>query len=82
MGELREYKCRVLKGSVGNTEYWTDDDWVRHRKYVEELKESDEYLKPEDVTLTLEYNELFDEPNLCKCSTSYRFDEIDLSKKQ
>ena len=40
MGELREYKCKVLKGSVGNTEYWTEDDWVRHRKYVEELKEN------------------------------------------
>lgn len=61
MGELREYKCRVLKGSVGNTEYWTEDDWVKHRKYVEELKESGEYMKEEEITMSVMPNKFWDQ---------------------
>jgi hypothetical protein len=40
------------KGEVGNTEWWTKEDWEAHRKYVEELKASGEYLKEETHTVT------------------------------
>lgn len=42
----------VLKGAVGNTEWWTDEDWENHRKNVEELKAKGEYLKPVDITVS------------------------------
>jgi hypothetical protein len=55
-------KVKFLQGAVGNTEWWTDKDWEEHWEYVERLKASGEYLKETEVTVTLKYNPLFDDP--------------------
>jgi len=80
MEGFKTYTCKSLKGSLGDfeTEWWTEEDWERHRKYVERLKASGEYLKETEVTVTLKYNPLFD--SIPTVMDSYEYVLLDLSK--
>lgn len=59
---LLTFKSKILKGAISpmTTEWWTEKDWEKHRKRVEELKASGEYLKEEEFSMTLVYHPLFD----------------------
>ena len=37
-GKLITYQVIQYEGSIGNTEYWTDEDWDNHREYVKKLE--------------------------------------------
>lgn len=54
-------KAAFLKGSIGSTEWWTEQDWENHRKNVAELIERGEFLKPVVVTVSIMPYPLFDD---------------------
>ncbi len=68
MSEFNSYKITHLKGTLGDqaTEYWTDEDWAKHRAYIEELKATGEYLKPVELTYHLKPYPLFDKSSTDK----------------
>ena len=80
MEKFKTYTRKILKGSVGDfaTEWWTEEDWERHRKYVEELKASGEYLQPIEISLTVKECPLLD--SIQTKSENYKFILLDLSK--
>lgn len=80
--QLKTYTAVIPLGTIGNTEWWTEEDWVRHREYVEKLKQTGDYLKPTEFKITIAYNPMWDYSNILKKSLkdSYSFDIIDLSK--
>lgn len=80
MCEFKSIKVKIYKGAAGNTEWWTDNDWDRHNKYVEQLKRDGEYLKEEEVTVTFKHNPLWDKPRYTEPSNTYKFIILDLSK--
>ena len=53
--DFTTYSGKVKLGCVGDmaTEWWTDEDWKEHKKYVDELKASGEYGKEVDISITL-----------------------------
>lgn len=57
---LRTYKVSFPLGALGNTEWWSEDDWKKHWEYVEKLKENGEYMKEVEFNVTLQHNSLFD----------------------
>lgn len=73
-------------GSLGDYghEYWTDQDWEEHRRYVEKLEATGELGKPVLVTMTLKDCKFFDEHPIDKPKTpslsSYSFVMLDLSE--
>lgn len=82
MAEFKKYNVTILKGSIPEVglEYWTKEDWDRHSENVAKLKESGEYLKPQYIELIMEYNELYDKPNISESALPYRFEVLDFSK--
>lgn len=83
MDGFKTYTCKSLKGSLGDfeTEWWTEEDWERHRKYVEELKASGEYLQPQETTIIVSPSSMFDGIGLKRVGIGqYRFALLDLSK--
>ena len=63
-GKLITYQVIQYEGSIGNTEYWTDEDWDNHREYVKKLEKEGRYLKPWICQISLMSNPLFDEVNV------------------
>jgi len=59
---LIKTKVKVRLGSVGNTEWWTNEDWKKHTENVKKLKKDGEYLKEVEYDFTVVHNELFDGP--------------------
>lgn len=61
---MKEYittQIRILKGCLPeDTSWWTEEDWNRHKEYVEELQTSGEYLKEEVIIVTYKPNPYFD----------------------
>jgi hypothetical protein len=53
-------------GSLGDigSEWYTEEDWQRHREYVEDVKKSGDYLKEVDVSYDLEYFPQLDDSNV------------------
>lgn len=83
MDGFKTYTCKFLKGSLGDfeTEWWTDEDWERHRKYVEKLKASGEYLQPQETTIIVSPNPTFDDTQLKRIGVGhYKFVLLDSSK--
>jgi hypothetical protein len=86
MAEYKEFKVTVRKGDLPeNTEWWTDEDWERHRLFVEVLKAKGEYLQEEEVTIRFVHNPIFDDPKFFPLSPreaidaeSYRFFFLDM----
>ena len=68
----------ILKGYLGDfaTEYWTQEDWDKHDKYVEELKTDGTYGEPWICELILKDDPIFDKPNILKKSTNKILKEI------
>lgn len=80
MSELRSAKITVIQGAVGDTEWWTEEDWERHRKHVEKLKASGEYLKPEEYTVVMVPHPLLDEPGIDASTMSCEMIILDTTK--
>ena len=57
---MKTIKVKFLKGEVGNTEWWTEKDWDKHRQYVKELKEKGEYLQEDYCNIIINKHSLFD----------------------
>ena len=80
MSILKTYKCKILKGSIPGdqcVEWWTEKDWDRHREHVAELKASGEYLKEEEVTLSLWGDPAFDDNKFKPLKKSYSYTILD-----
>ncbi len=90
MGEYTKYKVTIIQGTVGDMaidqlgwlsaskqqEFWDD-----HNQHVKELKESGEYLKPLDFTVSVQHDPLYDKPSIQgKATESYRMVFLDLNK--
>lgn len=59
---FNSYKITHHKGSVGyGTEWWTPEDWEKHRRYCEELEAKGELGKPEEFTIRMKPFPLFDQ---------------------
>lgn len=87
MGEPKftRHKVTILKGAIGDMgqEWMTDKDWEEHDKYVEELKASGEYLKPEEVTVDIIDNPLYDDRKLLNSTLeSASFGFLDFGRTQ
>lgn len=58
---------KLGEGPGWGTEYWTEEDWERHREYVEKLKKSGDYLKEVEVTIEMvcipEFDKKIPSPN-------------------
>jgi len=67
------YQIDTFKGALGDfaTEWWTEEDWNKWKKYIEELKVSGELGKP--ITL---YMSLIPFPEL---DTPINFEQKDAS---
>ena len=76
-GKLTTYKTILHEGYLGDftTEYWTEIDWEKHRKHVEELKRKGTYGKPWICELTLMHDPVLDRPGKCKAE-SYKYEMI------
>lgn len=81
--KIIKYKGTITKGSVGDfeTEWWTDEDWKKHKEYIEELKTSGEFGKEVNIELNLVEYPLFDKDILPTkvAMESYRMILLDLS---
>jgi hypothetical protein len=65
MHETEFVSTKVIhrKGSVGyGTEWWTPEDWQRHRRYCEELESKGELGKEVEYTFHMKPLQLFDNP--------------------
>jgi hypothetical protein len=75
MEQYKEYKLKVLKGSLPeNTEWWTDEDWKQHAELVEILKAKGEYLQEQEVTVRFLHNPTFDESKFFPTSPTESMD--------
>lgn len=84
-GELVRYRNIVHEGYLGDfaTEWWTQEDWDKHNKRVEQLKADGTYGKPWICDLLLKPHPEFDapiHPVSSKPMESYRIELIDFSK--
>ena len=78
---MRSYKVKIIIGSTENTEWWTDQDWENHRKFVEKSKADGTYGTEVECEITIVNNPLFDDLSLSTHHIeSTRFEIIDLSK--
>lgn len=62
MEELRSYTGKFKKGYLGDfaTEWWTEKDWEKHRKEVEEMKRDGTYGEEYEATITMSYHPILD----------------------
>lgn len=74
-----DYKVKIRLGTVGDmaTERWTKKDWDEHAKYVKELKANGNYLKEEEITISIIPCPMFD--NAKSTAGSYSFKMIELN---
>lgn len=64
MERFKDYKVTSTLGALPeDTSYWTEKDWEKHHKYVEELKKQGRYLKKVETTISLIHDPMFDEPS-------------------
>jgi hypothetical protein len=83
-GDMTHYRTIQHEGYLGDfaTEWWTEEDWNKHNKYVEELKAKGTYGKPWICELVLKDNPEYDRPHhpiSGKPMESYRIEFIDFS---
>jgi len=77
---MKTYNAKIKLGTAGDmsTQWWTQEDWDKHTKYVEQLKLDGRYLKEEEFSLTMEHIPEFDDIKTVK--SNYSFKIIDFSK--
>lgn len=80
---IKSYKLICHKGYLGDfvTEWWTDKDWEKYKKYVDECIADGTYGEEFEVNLQLETCTEFDAP--IKSSTpveSYKVVILDFNK--
>lgn len=78
------YKGVHKKGSLGDfeTEWWTEEDWVKHRDYIKKLEESGELGKEVEYEITLMHNPIYDDIKLKYPGIeSFGFKVLDLSNE-
>lgn len=83
MNKFKEFEITCHKGYLGDftTEWWTEDDWDKHREYVRKLEESDEYGKEFKVNVKIQHDPLYDKSiKHSKSTESYRMTFLDLLK--
>lgn len=81
--EIRTVSATFYKGMLGDysTEWWTQEDWDNHNKFVEEYKADGTYGDPIDVEISFIPDPTFDEPKAIKGTIGdYRMGFIDLNK--
>jgi hypothetical protein len=56
------YKGIHRLGSIGDfgAEYWTEEDWEKHRAYIKELEERGELGKEIEITIHVKHNPILD----------------------
>lgn len=69
---------KLRKGATGNTEFWTEEDWVAHKAHVKDLIERGEYLDEYEVTVFVEPLDMFDKEEQPSFESN-RFIILDLS---
>lgn len=78
------YEVECLNGALGDmaTEWWTQEDWDKHEKRVEEMTAGGTYLQPYTAELTIMKNEKIDSnPNyVSNAVSSYSFEILDFGK--
>jgi len=51
---MKKHKITLLKGAlIGDTQWWTQEDWDKHNANVDKLKANGEYLKPVDFEFSM-----------------------------
>lgn len=81
--EMRTITTTVYKGMLGgySTEWWTQEDWDDHNKFVEECKLDGTYGQAIECNISFIPNPTFDAPKAIKGAIGdYRMDFIDLSE--
>ena len=83
---MTSYTAKIPKGYLGDqaVEWFTEEDWAKHRKYVAELEANGEYGKLEEVTIIMKDHPEFDKPSpqlKDRKLESYRMVMLDLSKE-
>jgi len=77
-----KYKIKTVIGTLGDfaSEWMTPKDWKEWSKTVKELKESGEFGKEQEITISVANNPLFDDVGKSNILTSTDFFIIDFSK--
>ena len=77
--KMETYCGKFRLGYLGDftAEWWTEEDWKKHKEYVEELKASGEYGKEVEHCISFVHNPLLDEPNT-KGGMTHRFIILDI----
>lgn len=78
------YKAQVTKGYLGDfaTEWWTDEDHAKWAEHVQELKDSGEFGKKEEVEMTLVHNPELDDRKLSSAIESAKMEFLDFGSAQ
>lgn len=89
MSKFTEHKVTVIQGVLGDIAVdqlgWLSKQeqlefWRKHEEHVKDLKEKNEYLKPLELHITLQEDELYDKPQIkSQPIESYRMTFLDLT---
>jgi hypothetical protein len=79
--KLKTYSVDITLGSVGDmeSELWTEEDWAKHAKYVEQLKKEGKYGKKETILISLIPSETFNTNPIVEPIISHSFIYLDHS---
>ena len=91
MRKFTKQKVTIIQGVIGDmtldqigwlSQEEQDKFQDNHTKHVEELKRTGQYLKPMEVEVNMEHDDLYDSPKVpnTKGIESYRMTILDLSK--
>jgi hypothetical protein len=71
--KFHTYNFTVTLGSLPEfTDWWTDEDYAEHERYVEKLKQSGDYGKKVEMLLTVRDCPEFDQPKVQPDINQYR----------
>lgn len=61
-----KYCFKSFIGAIGDmtTEWWTEEDWKRHKENIKELRVSGEYGKEIEICYELEHCPALDDPQI------------------
>jgi hypothetical protein len=84
MSKFEKYTIPIVLGSIGDmqAEWMTKEDWDRHKEDVKRLKAEGKFGEIEEVTIHMVTHPLFDDKLKTPAPESYRYDILDLSKKE
>ena len=61
MKDFYSYKIKHVKGSLGDTSWWTEEDWDNHAEYIKWLKNRGELGDVVEYTYHFKPFDMFDE---------------------